>query len=101
MGHECAHHDAPIAFLAKADHLIVLSNHLRSALGEIEGKGSLIGTKVVDVEDKFLGQILGISPDNPANTGIDLQRRQPQAGLRDYDGVQSSRVHICAQRHLC
>lgn len=65
-------HDGAVAMLAQADHLVVLADDLGSSLGEVEGETGLVGTEVVDVEDKFLGQVFGGSPNNPANTGVDL-----------------------------
>lgn len=60
-------HDAPITLFAETNHLIVLSNHIRSTAREVEGEGSLVGTQVVDVEDEFLWQELGITPDDPSS----------------------------------
>jgi hypothetical protein len=57
--------------LAETDELIVLANDLGSTLGEIEGKGCLVGSEVVDVEDEFLRKVFWGSPDNPADTGVD------------------------------
>jgi hypothetical protein len=51
--------------------LVVLSNDLRGPTGEIQGEGSLVGTKVVDVEDKFFRKVFWITPDNPADAGVD------------------------------
>jgi hypothetical protein len=50
--------------------LVVLSNNLRSSLGEIEGEGGLVGAQIVDVENKFLGKIFWAPPDDPANTWV-------------------------------
>lgn len=52
-------HDGAVASLTKTDHLVVLANNLRSTLGEVQGKTSLIGSKIVDVEDQLLGEIFG------------------------------------------
>lgn len=56
--------------LTQADELVVLSHHLRSSLGEVKGEGSLVGSQVVDVEDEFLGKVLGSSPEDPAHTRV-------------------------------
>lgn len=56
--------------LAEADQLVVLTQNLRGATGEVEGEGSLIGTEVVDVENELLGEVLGVTPDGPADTGV-------------------------------
>lgn len=64
-------HNSTVATLAKTDQLVVLSDDLRRSSGEVEGERSLISTEVVDVEDQLLGEVLGITPDHPANTGID------------------------------
>jgi hypothetical protein len=47
-----------------------LSDDLRSSAGEVEGKGCLIGTEVIDVEDEFLGQVLGVTPYDPTDTRV-------------------------------
>ena len=39
--------------------------------GKVEGKGGLIGTEIVNMENEFLWQVLLASPDNPTNTSID------------------------------
>jgi hypothetical protein len=57
--------------LAKTNELIVLTDDLGCALREVEGERSLVGTKVVDVEDKLLWEKLRLSPDDPAYTGVD------------------------------
>lgn len=50
--------------------MVVLSDDLRSSAREVEGKRCLIGTEVVDVEDEFLGQVLGVAPYNPTDTRV-------------------------------
>ena len=57
--------------LAQADQLVVLADDLGRALGEVQRKGGLVGTKVVDVEDELLRQVFRGSPDDPANTRVD------------------------------
>lgn len=57
--------------LAETDELVVLSHDLGSTLGEVEGEGGLVSTEVVDVEDKVLGEVLGSSPEDPTDTGVD------------------------------
>jgi hypothetical protein len=63
-------HDTPVAPLSEADKLVVLSNDLTSAAREVEREGRLVRTQVVDVEDEFLREVLGIAPHNPAHTGV-------------------------------
>jgi hypothetical protein len=46
-------HDAAVARLAQADQLVVLSDDLASAAGEVQREGGLVGAEVVDVEDEF------------------------------------------------
>jgi hypothetical protein len=41
----------------KTNELVVLANDLRGALREVESEGRLLGTKIIDVEDKFLWKI--------------------------------------------
>jgi hypothetical protein len=64
-------HDGAVSALAKTDQLVVLADDLRGALGEVESEGSLVGTEVVDVEDKFLREELRCTPNDPANTWVD------------------------------
>lgn len=64
------HHDLSETVLAKADQHIVLTDNVCGALAKVKSKGCLVVTKVVDVEDKVLGEIFGATPDGPANTRI-------------------------------
>ena len=64
-------HDRAISALAETDHLVVLSDDLGSALGEIQGEGCLVCAEIIDVEDEFLGQVLGGAPDYPSDTRVD------------------------------
>lgn len=64
-------HDSAVSVLAEADELVVLADDLGGALGEVEGERGLVGAEVVDVEDEFLGEELGVTPDDPADTGVD------------------------------
>ena len=64
-------HDSAVAVLAQADQLVVLAQNLGSTTREIESKGSLVSTKVVDVEDQLSRQVLGVTPDAPTDTGVD------------------------------
>ena len=66
-------HDGTIAVLAKTNHLVVLTNYLGGAFGEVEGERGLVGPKVVDIEDQFFRKVFGRTPDDPADTGINLQ----------------------------
>lgn len=61
--------------LAESDHLIVLTNDLRSPFTEIERKGCLVSTEVIDVENELFREILWRAPHNPAYARIDLERR--------------------------
>lgn len=65
-------HNSTVTMLAQADHLIVLANNLGCSLGEVKSETSLLSTKVVDVEDKLLGQEFRGSPNDPTNTRVDL-----------------------------
>jgi hypothetical protein len=65
-------HDGAVAALAEADHLVVLPDDLRRALGEVEREAGLVRAEVVDVEDEFLREELGRAPHDPADTGVDL-----------------------------
>jgi hypothetical protein len=48
--------------LAQTDQLVVLAQNLGSSTREVESKGSLISTKVVDVEDQLGREVLGVAP---------------------------------------
>jgi len=50
-----------------------LTEDLRSTTGEVEGERGLVSAEVVDVEDELLGEVLGIAPDAPADTWVDLK----------------------------
>ena len=63
-------HDATISMLPQPDHLVVLANDLRGTAGKVEGKGSLVGTKIVDIEDEFLRKVFRIAPNDPTNARI-------------------------------
>ena len=63
-------HDAAVAALAQADQLVVLPNDLGSTAGEVESKGSLVRSEVVDVEDELFGEVLGVAPNRPTDTRI-------------------------------
>ncbi len=64
-------HDGAVAVLAETDELVVLADDLAGALGEVEREGGLVRAEVVDVEDEFLGEVLGAAPDDPAYAGVD------------------------------
>lgn len=64
------HHDVAVAALSKAKQLVVLSDDLRRALGEVECEGRLVGAKVVDVEDEVLGKVFGCTPNDPADARV-------------------------------
>ena len=63
-------HDGTISTLPQPDHLIVLANNLRGTAGKVKGKGGLVGTKVVDIEDEFFGKVFGIAPNDPTHARI-------------------------------
>ena len=75
----------------EADELVILADDLACAFGEVEGEGRLIGTKIVDIKDEFLGKILGRPPDNPSdawvNKAILLNRLTEITGM---DGINDS-----------
>jgi hypothetical protein len=43
---------------------------LRCTLGKVEGEGRLLGSEIVNIEHKVLWEVLGGSPQGPADTGI-------------------------------
>ena len=55
--------------------MIVLADDLGGAFGEVEGERGLICTEVVDVEDELFGKKFRGTPDDPANTRVDLSSR--------------------------
>lgn len=74
IGSACqVEHDGAIATLAQADQLVVLTDDLRCAFGKVESEGGLISAQVVDVEDELFGKELWVTPDNPADTWVDLK----------------------------
>lgn len=85
-------HDGAVSVFAEADELVVLADDLGGALGEVEGEGSLVGTEVVDVEDEFLGEELGVTPDDPADAGVDEAVLVP--GDVDADDVGETEVPL-------
>lgn len=64
-------HDSFVTLLTKTNELVVLGNNLRSTLGKVKSERCLIGTKIIDVEDKLLRKVFWCSPDNPTNTWVD------------------------------
>jgi len=64
-------HYPPVSPLAQADKLVVLPNDLTRTAREVERKRRLVGTEVVDVEDKLLREVLCVAPDDPADTRVD------------------------------
>ena len=66
------HHDGAVSMLAKAYHLVVLADHLGSALGEVQGKRRLVCAQIIDIEYELFGEVLRRPPDYPANPGVDL-----------------------------
>lgn len=49
-----------------------MADDLGSTLGEVQSEGGLVGAEVVDVEDELLGEVLGVTPDDPSYTWVDL-----------------------------
>lgn len=64
-------HDAAVAGFTQADQLVVLRDDLASASREVQRERRLVGAEVVDVEDEFFGEELGVAPDDPADAGVD------------------------------
>jgi hypothetical protein len=64
-------HDALEARESKMNEVVVLRNDLSSRSREVEGVGLFGSTEVVQLEDQVLGKIAFVSPDDPANAGID------------------------------
>lgn len=75
-------HDGTETTLSKTDELVVLADNLRGTTGEVEGERGLVSAEVVDVEDELLGEVLGVTPDAPTNTGVDLDSVSEGSRLR-------------------
>lgn len=67
-------HDELEPSLSQTDQLVVLTDDLRSTFGEVQGKRSLVGAEVVDVENQFLGKEFRRAPNAPAYAGVYLER---------------------------
>jgi hypothetical protein len=63
-------HNGTISMLPQPDHLIVLANDLRGTARKVKGKGGLVGTKIVDIEDEFLRKVFRIAPNGPTHARI-------------------------------
>ncbi len=48
-----------------------MADNLGCSFGKVEGVGILVGTQVVDCEDKLLGEELWASEEYPADAGVD------------------------------
>jgi hypothetical protein len=53
------------------DEIEILSNDLGARTRKVQCIGFFGATKVVQLEDKVLREICFVSPDDPANTGVD------------------------------
>lgn len=69
-GRSQVRHDLLKAGATETDQHIVLADDLAGALAKVEGERGLIAAKVVDVKDQILGQVLGATPESPANAGV-------------------------------
>ena len=93
-------HDTGVAGPAHPQKVVVLADDLVATLGEVEGEGRHIAAEVVDLEDQFLGELIGVAPHHESDTGIgqpvlvptDVDRRhsrQPEVpfeiGLKEGD----------------
>lgn len=67
-------HDELIAVFSEANQLIILGDDLRGAFGKIEGKGGLVGSEVVDVENELFGEEFRRAPDTPTHAGVNLAK---------------------------
>lgn len=87
--------------------LYIIANIIIRTFGEVESKGRLIRSKIVDVEDEFLGQVFLGPPYHPPNSGVDqpifvsahidaLHQWQPEVPFQF--GVQKRRDEPTARR---
>lgn len=56
---------------SQADQLIVLTDDLGGALGEVEREGCLIRSEIVDVENKLFREVFSRTPNDPPYSWID------------------------------
>lgn len=81
---------------AEADELVVLTDDLGGAFGEVESERRLVCTEVVNVEDELLGEVFGFTPDDPAYTGVNLWWLVRYHVKKLSKG--SSPIHICGRK---
>lgn len=89
-------HDGAVASLTETNHLVVLTDNLRSTFGEVKCETSLVRSKIVDVEDQLLGKIFRGTPHNPADTRVNLYGLTT-VEVKDVEDDIPNR--ICGQRH--
>src|SRR5215211_5160743 len=62
--------DAPVALEAQPEKVVVLRHDLRARTREVQGECRHISSEVVHPKDEILRQGLRISPDGPADAGV-------------------------------
>lgn len=90
-------HDTAVTREAKVDEIVVLRNDLRTWAREVQGVRFFSPTEVMKLEDKVLGELRFIPPDNPANTSVD----QTEFVTRDVDGFYARKFEIPASVSYC
>lgn len=61
---------------SEANQLVILTDNLGCAFGKVQGKGGLVGSEVIDVEDEFFREEFCRAPNTPAHARIYLMGNQ-------------------------
>lgn len=85
-------HDAAIAFETEVDKVVVLGDDLGSRAGEGERVGFLGAAEVVQFKLKVRGEVGFVTPDDPADAGID----KTEFMARGVDGFNARELEIPA-----
>ncbi|MDT4908155.1 MAG: hypothetical protein QOI69_1396, partial [Pseudonocardiales bacterium] len=60
-----------VAVEAQAKERVVLGDDFRARAGEVQSERRHVPAEVVDVEDEFLGEGVGVAPDSPPDPRVD------------------------------
>ena len=80
--------------IAQAQEVVVLRDDLPGRAGEVDLEDRHVAAQVVDVEYQVVGELLAISPDDPA----DAQRSQPELVPRAADRLDPGETEV--ENHL-
>ncbi len=68
------------------NEIIILRDDLGAWAGEVQGVGFLCSTKIVQLKDQVFGKVRLVTPDDPANAGIDKTELVPRGVDRFHTG---------------